>query len=306
MYRRFLIPLAALAFLLGACTSEPAESVEADGTPVATAGAVDAEALDDSTRMTFDRIATVAEEQDLAARPMGEVVQAVGLQLVGLPYVEGALDKPEVESLVVDLGGFDCVTFVENTLAIAQAVKAGAPTYDRYTQNLQALRYRDGELDGYCSRLHYFSDWLRDNAARGNVELVSRNFGRPFDKTISFMSEHRDAYSKLVSNDSLYTCVEGVEANLEDHGMYYVPQSQIRGIYDQLQAGDIIATTTDIDGLDVTHTGFVFKDATHTGFMHASITGEVKVSDDLADYINGNKVQTGIIVARPLAKITES
>ena len=70
-------------------------------------------------------------------------------------------------------------------------------------------------------------------------------------------------------------------------------------------SGTDLGTTTDIDGLDVTHTGFVFKDDTRTGFLHASITGEVKVSDDLADYINGNAVQTGIIVARPLAKITQ-
>lgn len=304
MHRFLALSLLTLAVLLSACASDSAEPLD-ETIPVASV-TDDTPLPDDSTQATFDRIAAFAQASDLEAQPMGEVVQAVGLQLLGLPYVEGALDAPDVESLVVDLGGFDCVTFVENTLAIAQAAKAGTPTYDRYVQNLEALRYRDGALDGYCSRLHYFSDWLRDNAARGNIELVSRGFGQPFDKTITFMSEHRDAYAKLVANDSLLACIEGVEAQLADHGMYYVPQGQIRGIYDQLQAGDIIATTTDIGGLDVTHTGFIFKDDTRTGFMHASITGEVKVSDDLADYIQGNKVQTGIIVARPLAKITES
>ena len=297
-----------LAFVLVAgCVSDSPESGDDAGTPVATATAVDAPGApgSDSTRLAFDRLAAFAAEHNLAARPIGEVVQAIGVELIGVPYVEGALDKPEVESLVVDLGGFDCVTYVENVLAIAGAIQAGEPTYARYTQNLKNLRYRGGGLDGYCSRLHYFSDWMRDNARRGNVELVSRDFGQPFDKTINFMSEHRDAYPKFATDDSLFACIATMEAGLMDHEMYYVPQSEIESIYDQLQAGDIIATTTDIDGLDVTHTGFVFKDDARTGFLHASLTGEVKISDDLSDYINGNKVQTGIIVARPLAMRTQ-
>ncbi len=307
MRRPFAFSVLVLALFASACVSESPESGDPDATPVATAGALDAPgAPDDSTRRTFDRVAAFAAADDLASRPIGEIVQEVGVQLLGMPYVEGALDKPEVESLVVDLGGFDCVTYVENTLAIAQAVKAGDPSYARYTANLEGLRYRGGDLDGYCSRLHYFTDWMRDNARRGNVALVAESFGEPFDKTIDFMSSHRDAYPKFATDDSVFACIETMEAGLEGHGMYYVPQADIAGIYDQLQAGDIIATTTDIGGLDVTHTGFVYKKDGRTGFLHASLTGEVKISDDLADYINGNKVQTGIIVARPLAKITES
>lgn len=289
--------------LLSACASEPAE--ESVATPVAQAEAVDAPAApDSSTAQTFDEVMAYAREQNLAVRPLGEIVQAVGLRLLGRPYVEGALDRTVEEALVVDLTGFDCVTFVENVLALAQAIEAGTPSYDAYVRNLEALRYRGGTLNGYCSRLHYFTDWMLDNERRGHVRLVTRDFGQPFDKTIDFMSGHRDAYPKLKGNDSLFACIEDMEVGLRDHGVYYVPQGDIRGIYGQLQAGDIIATATDIDGLDVTHTGFVFKRDGQTGFLHASITGEVKVSDDLADYIASNKVQTGIIVARPLASGT--
>lgn len=297
---RFLIPGLLALSLLAACTEAPAE--EPVAAPVAQAEAVDAPAApDSSTAQTFGAVMAYAEAENLAARPLGEIVQAIGRQLIGQPYVEGALDRTVEEALVVDLTGFDCVTFVENVLALAQAVQAGTPSYDAYVRNLEALRYRDGRLDGYCSRLHYFTDWMLDNERRGAVRLVSQDFGQPFDKTIDFMSGHRDAYPKLVGNDSLFACIEDVEAGLRGHDLYYVPQDDIRGIYDQLQAGDIIATATDIDGLDVTHTGFVFKDGERTGFLHASLTGEVKVSDDLAEYIADNRVQTGIIVARPLA-----
>ncbi len=302
---RLLTPSLFALLILSACASEtPAPDIAA---PVARAEAVDAPAApDSSTRQTFDEVVAYARAENLAARPLGEIVQAVGLRLLGRPYVEGALDRTETEALVVDLTGFDCVTYVENVLALARAVQAGTPSYDAYVANLEALRYRGGRLDGYCSRLHYFTDWMLDNERRGTVRLVTQDFGEPFDKTISFMSGHRDAYPKLVGNDSLFACIEDVEARLRGHGVYYVPQDRIRSIYDQLQAGDIVATATDIAGLDVTHTGFVLKRDGQTGFLHASLTGEVKVSDDLADYIAGNKVQTGIIVARSVAAGTGS
>lgn len=302
--------LSALALvLLSACSTdvpEP-ESGDPDAPALTTAQELDAPAApNDSTRQTFDALIAYAEAENLAVRPIGEVVQALGVRLLGRPYVEGALDVPEVESLVVDLTGFDCVTYVEHVLAIAQAVTSGEPTYEAYTANLEDLRYRGGRLDGYCSRLHYFSDWMLDNDRRGNVRLVSQEFGVPFDKTISFMSAHRDAYPKFATDDEVLACIRGVEADLRGHGLYYVPQDRIRGVYDQLRAGDIIATATNIEGLDVTHTGFVYKHADgRTGFLHASLSGEVKINDDLADYIRGNRAQTGIIVARPLANSTQ-
>ncbi len=292
-----------LCLLLAACASEPAAPADDMATPVARAEAVDAPAApDSSTQQAFEDIMAYARDNHLAAQPLGEIIQQIGLRFLGRPYLAGMLDKAESEALVVDLTGFDCVTYVENMTALAQAIKAGDTSYEAYVRNLEDLRYRGGALDGYCSRLHYFTDWMLDNARRGNVEVVSRAFGRPFDKTIDFMSGHRDAYPKLAGNDSLFACVQNVEAQLRDHGIYYVPQDQIRSVYDQLQPGDIIATTTGIEGLDVTHTGFVYKHDGKTGFLHASLSGEVKVSDDLSDYVNGVKAQTGILVARPLTK----
>ncbi len=308
---RLLVSSLFALLLLTACTDEAAVAEEPLAAPVAQAEAVDAPAApDSSTQQTFDDLMAYAAAENLATRPLGEIVQALGLRLLGRPYVEGALDRTETEALVVDLSGFDCVTYVENVLALAQTIQSGTPqdgppSYDAYVRRLEALRYRDGRLDGYCSRLHYFTEWLLDNERSGAVRLVSQDFGEPFDKTIDFMSGHRDAYPKLkggnARGDSLFACIENVEVGLRGHGVSYVPQDQIRSIYDRLEAGDIIATTTDIEGLDVTHTGFVFKRDGQTGFLHASLTGEVKVSEDLADYIAGNKVQTGILVARPLA-----
>ena len=82
---------------------------------------------------------------------------------------------------------------------------------------------------------------------------------------------------------------------------YTIAQDRIRAVYDRLRPGDIIATSTHIEGLDVTHTGLVYAHGGGgIGFLHASTSGGVKVSPDLQDYIQNNKVQIGIVVARPV------
>jgi len=83
--------------------------------------------------------------------------------------------------------------------------------------------------------------------------------------------------------------------------MYYIPKSSVDKYYDDLQTGDIIATTTEIKGLDVTHTGFIYKKKGKTYFLHASLSAkEVIVSkEELKSYLKSDKKKTGIMVARP-------
>jgi hypothetical protein len=70
-----------------------------------------------------------------------------------------------------------------------------------------------------------------------------------------------------------------------------------------IRSGDIIALTTSIKGLDITHTGIATREADgRIHLLHAS-TGsmEVEVSKlPLTDYLKDIKNNTGIMVARPL------
>ncbi len=259
------------------------------------------EAARTETMETFQRIVDQAAAQNVAARPYGEIVQWVGEQLVGRPYVAGMLDAPESETLVVDLTAFDCVLYIENVLSLSRAIALGQTDYQAYADGVRTLRYRDGSLDGYCSRLHYFSDWIRDNERRGALDNVTASIGgERFEKRLTFMGEHRDAYPKMAV-DSTYACIVDMEASLAETELFYVPQDRIAAVYGALQPGDVIATATSIGGLDVTHTGFVHKTAAHTGFMHASLSSNaVKISDDLQSYVRGIKSQVGVVVARPL------
>lgn len=300
----FLAP-AAVAAVLIACTTEPrvdpAVEASADSAPVV-AGASEARPPDDSTGLAFRRIMAFAADSALAERPYGEIIQAVGRQLLGAPYVAGMLDMSEDEELITSLTAFDCVLYVENVMALAHGIATGDTTYASYVAAVEDLRYRGGEMGGYCSRLHYFTDWIADNEARGNVRDVTAEAGGVrYDKTVDFMSTHRDAYPRLVASDSVYQCIQGVERQLAGHALFYIPQADIAASYDRLQPGDIIATATNIGGLDVTHTGFVYRTAAGgTAFLNASLSGEVKIAPDLARYVQGVRAQTGIIVARPI------
>lgn len=250
----------------------------------------------------FTEVMAWAATQQLHTRSLGQVMQDLGTRFLQTPYVAGILDAPPEETLVARFDGFDCVLLVETLLAMAQGVVAEDYSWETYLRNLEHLRYRGGTLHGYCSRLHYFSEWILENEQHGRVQNLTRDLGGiRLEKTLNFMSTHRSSYPRFATNDSLFAGIRAMEAELADLELYYLPEDRVRQVYDRLQAGDIIATATDLAGLDVTHTGIVFDNGDGTrGFLHASTTGGVKVSPDLQAYLEGNKVQIGIIVARPV------
>ncbi len=174
-------------------------------------------------------------------------------------------------------------------------------TPEAYLAQIRRMRYRGGEMDGYCSRLHYFSEWIADNETRGAVRNVTAAAGGvPFDKQITFMSEHRSAYPHL-ADDATYVCATAAEARLADLDLVYIPKARIAEAYARFQPGDVVAMATSIGGLDVTHTGFIHVADGRTGFMHASsASSEVKISPDLAAYVRDIRNQVGIFVARPV------
>jgi hypothetical protein len=259
----------------------------------------------DSTAARFAAAMRYATADAPDTTSIGRLMQHIGLHFRGRPYLAGTLDEPATERLVVRLDGFDCVTFVETVLAMARGVQAGDTTYAGFARRLAEQRYRDGRLQGYCSRLHYFTEWLADNEEKGIVERLDDELGgRRIADTLDFMSTHRSAYDRFATDDSLYACVQEMETALQarqqDRPVRYVPQDSIRAVYDQLRAGDVVAIATSIDGLDVSHTGLVYAHEDGSkGLLHASLSDGVVVSPDLQRYVQTIDHQIGIVVARP-------
>ena len=233
---------------------------------------------------------------------MERILTEVGLQFNGKPYAAGLLDAPPEETLVVDLTRFDCVLFVEVVLAMAKGIAAQEYGLDAFQEQLRSFRYRSGSMDGYCSRLHYFTEWIADNEARGHIRDVTRAAGGiRVDKTLDFMSSHRSSYPRLVADDSLYQGILDMERRLAQAVWYHIPQDNIEQAYPMLENGDILALSTHISGLDVVHTGLAFAHPDGTfGMLHASTRHGVIVSPDLAGYVRANKSQVGLVVARPV------
>ncbi|MEW6499507.1 MAG: N-acetylmuramoyl-L-alanine amidase-like domain-containing protein, partial [Cyanobacteriota bacterium] len=217
-------------------------------------------------------------------------------------YKGNLLDQSPEETLVVTLNQFDCVLFVETVLAIARGVAVQDYSYSTFVNHLRDQRYWDGQIDGYCSRLHYFSQWIYDNQKRGTVENLGLKLGGvALNKKLNFMSTHRQSYPPMAKDNANYQCMVEREAELDGITVDYIPTNKIRNLYSQLQPGDIIAVATNISGLDVTHTGLVYRQSNgNMGFIHASPAGQVTIAGDLQRYVSRVKNAIGILVARPL------
>lgn len=239
----------------------------------------------------------------LGTEEIGAQMVAIGKSFIGIPYIAKTLEIGETESLVINLQGLDCTTFVENVLAFGLMLKTQKTDFDSYTHYLETIRYKDGELDGYASRLHYFSEWIANNEQKGLLKDVTSELGgMESNKTINFMSTHRELYPFLKDSDN-YNKIKSSEEFLKGRSICILPQDQIKAKEHLIRSGDIIALTTSIKGLDITHTGIATKEADgRIHLLHAS-TGsmEVEVSKlPLTDYLKGIKNNTGIMVARPL------
>lgn len=232
----------------------------------------------------------------------GETIVAVGKTFMGTPYVAKTLEIGDTESLVINLQGLDCTTYVENVLAFSLLLKQQKSDFESFTNNLERIRYKDGKLEGYASRLHYFSEWIANNEKKGFLrDMTSEIGGVEKQKEINFMSTHRDLYPFLKDSEN-FKKIQESEQFLNTRLICIIPQDQIRAREHRIQTGDIIALTTSIKGLDITHTGFASKEADGRIYLLHASTGSkvVELSKlPLVEYLKGIKSNTGIMVARP-------
>jgi hypothetical protein len=243
-----------------------------------------------------------AASQNLSEKPISDVIVEIGKTFLGLEYEAFTLEKGEKEQLVIHLSGLDCYTFYESSLVLARCVKKGKTTFEDFQTELKNIRYRDGKIKDYTSRLHYASEWLYDNDRRGNVKDITKEIGGVvFSKKIDFMSTHRESYARLKKNDEFVKEISNQEKELTKREKYYIPQNFIDCAEEKINNGDIILITADAGGLDISHTGLAVKMPDgRIHFMHAPLRGKViQISEQpLGEYIRGLKRHTGIMVAR--------
>jgi len=233
--------------------------------------------------------------------PVGDLILKLGNDFRGTPYVGKTLDLNAEEDLVINLRELDCTTFVENCLAIALTIKSGHPSFNTFAAELEKIRYRKGHLDGYVSRLHYFSEWITDNQSKGIVEDISFKIGGlKHPVLLNFMSTHPDLYPQLKANPELIKEIKLIEYKVSASPFFFIPKEKIDGCESKIFNGDIVALVTKSPGMDVSHVGILFKKEGRVYLLHASLSGgKVETSRvPLADYLKGSKNTTGIFVVR--------
>lgn len=231
-----------------------------------------------------------------------ETVALIAKEFIGTPYVAGTLEgSPEM--LTVNLDELDCTTFIDIVAALALTIEERRSSWQDFLHNLEQMRYRQGRVDGYGSRLHYISDWIVSNNHRGYIqEMTDRLPNSHYQvKTLDYMSRHREAYPAL-KDSAEYERIKSAEVGYRSHRFPYIKSSSLMGKNGtaNLKEGDIVALTTKTPGLDVNHMGIIVMEKDGPHLLHASSKAGKVVIDklNLSDYLRKAHQITGLRVIR--------
>lgn len=227
----------------------------------------------------------------------------IARQLLGSPYVAATLEG-DTEVLRINMSEFDCTTLVETAIALSLTAAVDTASYNEFAHNLRNIRYRDGVVDGYASRLHYVSDWIADNTRRGNfVEVTAQcPLAQRDIKSINYISSHSRNYTALLNNDSLLNCIKEVEAKYNNYRYQYIPATSLNSeaLAKWFKNGDIVLFTTSAKGLDVSHMGIIVVERNRVRLLHASSNSRTVMLDNqpLYNYVMSNRSINGIRIVR--------
>jgi hypothetical protein len=253
------------------------------------------------------KLRPVAEK--VRALPIGERVAWFGQVLLGTPYKGHTLEiHDRIEAPSVNLGGLDCWTFFEVSLAFARMAMEPEDKWTPETllRYIEMDRYWGGECDGtYLSRLHYLEDWLHDNARRGLVQDLTRALGGVNVTNAAIEMTHNwKQYRYMRTSPENRAGITELESRLRRQPLVMIPKGRVAGIEDRLQNGDIIGIVgRDGSAYGTSHVGVAIRRNGVLCFMHASAPsnyGKVVIDARLSDYLEKFRSHAGIIVGRPV------
>ncbi len=195
---------------------------------------------------------------------------------LGTPYQDGPLGEgPDGKfdtDPMVDFAKVDCVTYVEQSLALATAA-----SYNEMFANLQKIRYRGGKTD-YENRNHFMiSDWVANNPF--NVD-VTDDLGVETHKLTRTIS--RKDFFERVNAPGL-----GKDTPDETVTLSVVPPANTKQAEAKLPSPSLVVFVGKVDWLFSLHCGLYLRDEDGAGRLYhgSSKAGEV-VKASLADYMD--------------------
>jgi hypothetical protein len=212
---------------------------------------------------------------DLAVREprFGERLIEVAVRSVRTPYAEGPLGQgPEGtydKDPLIDLTHVDCVTFVEQTIALA-----ASSSYKEATDMLQKIRYRSGEVS-FETRHHFMiSDWIANN---GFCRDVTAELGVP-TRTLSRTISRKEFFKRIGAPDL------GGETPDRTMELAYVTSADARAAAKNLPTPALIIFVGKVEWLFALHCGFYVRDQDGEGLLYhaSSQAGRVEATDFVA------------------------
>ncbi len=246
---------------------------------------------------------------DSAARQagVGQDVLYFARKFLGLPYVAHTLELfPDDERLVLNTRELDCTTFVDVVVALTLCSRRGETTFRQFVHQLHMQRYWNGVCDGYPSRIHYFSDWMRDNSRLGfvtEVQFATQPFTAVQTVKVNYMTKHPQSYVSLTRHPEYIRVIAEQEKDLTGRKFRYIPTAQLGDspvLRNTVKDGDIIAITSLVPGLDIAHLGIAVwhNDGLHMIDASSKHMKVVEESITMKQYLQKRKNADGIRIVR--------
>lgn len=262
-------------------------------------------------RVSYEAADSIEVENWLAETPdgktCGELMLFFAEKMKGRPYVAATLEEGNEEHLIVNLRQLDCTTLVENAVALSVTAHNGGRHFADFCNSLRSLRYRNGTINGYSSRLHYFSDWITDNERKGIVTEIGKDGKFPFTAHqvvhAYFMSANPQYYKHLKNDPHMIALIKEAEESISGTSVNYIPKrllAKVENLNGIILDGDIIALVTNKKGLEISHVGIAIWATDGLHLLNASSLKHKVITDTqtLYEYQSKRKSQLGIRVIR--------
>ena len=214
----------------------------------------------------------------------------IGQYFKGVPYLSNRLSKSNPEKMYYSFSDFDCVTYVENVLALYYSEGANA----KFIENLIEIRYND--TVSYENRNHYLTKGLQKMVALNILYPINNQFNsKSIQKNVNYLSKH------VISNHINMATIINIEKSISQKNMYYFDSTKDLEIYDLIKNGDVIAFVSSRNDLDFQHIGFVYIKNNKKYILHASQEKKIVCISELTidQYLLKNQKIKGFQIYRP-------
>lgn len=233
----------------------------------------------------------------LSKKSLTQRMEAVSARALNTPYFLGPLGEGPNghfdKKPLMDLRRVDCVTFCEQTLALALSSNS-----KQAYEILQKIRYKGGQKASERlmeTRNHYFmADWVPNNRWLVSDITPTLPGHQPITRTIS--------HKQLFESQNF----KGIKVREPDRTLTipYIPDTALQGLEKHLKSGDIAVLIQDHPGIFAAHTGMMYKLADGRWvFRNATSLEPKKVVDtpwpELISSLQKSKRLIGMAFVRP-------